>query len=310
LPPRFREIYHVAIARDNVVLEEVPMLVTQVNATRFENVDFRTTLNDFRWVFLAEGDSWFSYGSTRLRNLISSLELPDPACVLNIAQPGDTLQRMHETTRNREFYFYLRNKSGRRWSGIFLSGGGNDLIDAIWNEEHQRSEILVKPAVPADIDQTNLRSVINQDAMDALTSYLKINIAQIVAEGRDGGDSNSADVPLFMHTYALVQPRDAPVKHIGLGPWLFPACRWLGIDPALWLDLSRLLLEELAQSLRSVDLPNFHLVDTLADTTTMIPAAPGTTGNSNDWENEIHPNRRGYDKLAATWAAKVMAIVP
>ena len=212
---------------------------------------------------------------------------------------------MHETTRNPEFFFYLRNKSGRRWNAIFLSGGGNDLIDAVWNHRAQQSEILVKPTNPGSIDQTNLRSVINTDAFDALLNYIKINVAQIVVEGRDqaGGDSN--DVPLLMHTYALVQPRNAPVKFFGGGPWLFPACVWLGIDPALWLDLSRLLLEELAACIKSINLPNFHVVDTLSLTTTLIPAAPGTKGNSNDWENEIHPNRHGYEKLATTWSPAI-----
>ena len=27
-------------------------------------------------------------------------------------------------------------------------------------------------------------------------------------------------------------------------------------------------------------------------------AAAGTTGSNADWENEIHPNTAGYDKLA------------
>jgi hypothetical protein len=280
--------------------ERIP--VTEVNATKFENADWRTTLNDYRRVILAEGDSWFSYGSTKFRNLPSALTLPDPTCVLNIAEPGDTLRRMHETTRNPELYFYLRNKGGRRWNAILLSGGGNDLIDAIWNKDDQRSEILVRPADPALIDASTLRQVVNEEALAALLGYIRTNVGQIVEEGRDGGDGESRDVPLFMHTYALVQPRDAPVKHLGQGPWLYPACVWLGIDPRLWLDLSRMLLGELAACLKSIDLPNFFVVDTLAETTALMPAEPGSRGHSNDWENEIHPDRHGYKKLAATWS--------
>jgi hypothetical protein len=284
--------------------------ITQVDSVAFEKPEFQQSLNDYSRVFLAEGDSWFSYGSTKFRNTFTSMELPYPACVLNISEPGDKLRRMHETTRNRQFYFYLRNKSGRRWNAIFLSGGGNDLMDALWNKEAQRSEILVRPNAPGSIDQSNLRSVINEDALDALLNYIKVNVAQIVAQGRDGPGSDSQNVPLLMHTYALAQPRNAPVRHVGGGPWLFPACVWLGIDSALWLDLSRLLLEELAACIRSIDLPNFHVVDTLKLTTTLIPAAAGTTGDSNDWDNEIHPNRGGYKKLAATWTEEIAKILP
>lgn len=285
------------------------MPVTEVNAAKFENAEWCSTLNDYRRVILAEGDSWFSYGSTKFRNLPSALELPDPTCVLNIAEPGDTLRRMHETTRNPEFYFYLRNKSGRRWNAILLSGGGNDLIDAIWNERYQRSEILVRPADPSRIDASTLRSVVNEDALESLFRYLRTNIEQIVTEGRDGGDSESRWVPLFMHTYALVQPRNAPVKFLGKGPWLYPACKWLGIDEGLWLDLSRLLLGELASCLKSIDLPNFFVIDTLAETT-LIAAEPGSTGRSNDWENEIHPDRRGYRKLASVWSEELERLLP
>ncbi|HVE89621.1 MAG TPA: hypothetical protein VNA44_07955 [Burkholderiaceae bacterium] len=279
--------------------------VLQVDANEFERPEFQQALNQFARVYLAEGDSWLSYGSTKFRNVLGSLQLPVPACVLNISQPGDTLRRMHETTRNPQFYFYLRNKSGRRWNGIFLSGGGNDLIDAIWNERIQRSEILLQPPVPADIELSNLRSVINEAALADLLSYIKINVTQIVTQGRDqiGGDSNGA--PLFMHTYALVQPRPAPVRFFGGGPWLHPACLWLGIKPELWLELARLLLEELAACLKSLNLPNFHVIDTLHLTTTLQPAEPNGRGNSRDWENEIHPNRGGYKKLAATWSAAI-----
>ncbi len=278
--------------------------IVQVDATDFERPEFQQSLNQFAQVYLAEGDSWLSYGSTKFRNVLGSLALPLPACVLNIARPGDTLRRMHETTRNPQFFFYLRNKSGRRWSAIFLSGGGNDLIDAIWNSKTQRSDILLKPHTPADIDQTNLRSVINEEALADLLSYIKINVSQIVTEGRDQQDGDSIDVPLVMHTYALVQPRNSPVKFFGGGPWLHPACVWLGIAPTLWRELSRLLLEELAACLKSINLPNFHVIDTL-HLTAMEPAEPGSKGNSNDWENEIHPNRGGYKKLAATWSAAI-----
>jgi len=30
---------------------------------------------------------------------------------------------------------------------------------------------------------------------------------------------------------------------------------------------------------------------------------------TNDWDNEIHPNRGGYRKLAETWAAEIARVV-
>ena len=283
------------------------------NVDRFEFEEkWWEKLNDFGAVFLAEGDSWFSYGSLQFRNLLLGLKLPYKALILNIAQPGDTLRRMEDTCKNPELYWYLRNQSGRRWDGIFLSGGGNDLIDAAWDEKAKRSWIFVRPADPARITKDNLRDVVDRDACVALYSYIQKNVRHIVEEGRDQAGGNSVNVPMFMHTYALVQPRNSAAKllaGIKKGPWLYPACRWLGIDESLWIEVARMVLGDLAEALKSLSLPNFHVIDTLSLTTDMIPADPGSTKNSKDWDNEIHPNKGGYRKLAATWSEKIVKIV-
>jgi lysophospholipase L1-like esterase len=283
-------------------------VVKTVFRNEFED-QYTHQLNDFDWVFLAEGDSWFSYGSLRFRNVLLDMDLPQSALILNIAQPGDTLRRMHETCRNPELYFFLKNRGGRRWNAILLSGGGNDVIDAAWNGDIGAPEIFVKPADPAAITAANLRTIIKQPAYDALFEYIAANVQQIVLQGRDQAGGNSVDVPLFMHTYALLQPRNAPVKYIKSGPWLYQACVWLGIDESLWIEVAKMVLSDLATTLKALDLPNFHVIDTLALTTSMLPSAPGTTGNSNDWENEIHPNRGGYRKLAATWSEEIANVL-
>jgi len=284
-------------------------VVKTVFRSEFED-KYTERLNDYGWVFLAEGDSWFSYGSLKFRNVLLDMRLPRETLILNIAQPGDTLRRMHETCRNPELYFFLRNAGGRRWNAILLSGGGNDVIDAAWNDDIGAPEIFTRPADPASITLANLRSILKQPAYDALFEYIAANVRQIVLEGRDQAGGNSVDVPLFMHTYALLQPRNAPVKVIDRGPWLYQACVWLGIDESLWIEVARMVLSDLANTLNGLHLPNFHVIDTLALTTSLVPSAPGTTGDSNDWENEIHPNRGGYAKLAATWSSEITRVLP
>jgi hypothetical protein len=283
--------------------------VLTVNRRQFEN-EYWNQLNDFAWVFLAEGDSWFSYGSLKFRNVLLDMQLPYRTLILDTGEPGDTLRRMHETARNRELYFYLTNRSGRRWNAILLSGGGNDVIDASWNAEIGAPEIFNRPADPSSITLANLRDIIKQPAYDSLFAYIAANVRQIVLEGRDQPGGNSINVPLFMHTYALLQPRDAPVQVLNRGPWLYHACRWLGIDQSLWIEVARMVLTDLATTLKALALPDFHVIDTLALTTSMVPAVSGSIGNSNDWENEIHPNRGGYRKLAGTWADELVKVLP
>jgi hypothetical protein len=282
--------------------------VTVVHPLEFEG-EYWNRLHEFDRVFLAEGDSWFSYGSTKFRNILLSLSLPYRALVVDIAQPGDTLRRMHECSTNPQFYAYLANRGGRKWDAIFVSGGGNDVIDASWNRAIGRPEIYVQPADPASVTRDDLRSCVDTARYRMLLDYLAANIRQIVLEGRDDVDSNSRDIPLFMHTYARLRPRNAPVQFFGQGPWLYPACRWLGIDESLWLDFATLVLGDLAATLRELDLPHFHVIDTFTDAVDLMPSDAGSTASSGDWENEIHPTSGGYRKLAAVWRRELARVL-
>ncbi|MEO7127388.1 MAG: hypothetical protein ABI040_00730 [Rhodoferax sp.] len=62
--------------------------------------------------------------------------------------------------------------------------------------------------------------------------------------------------------------------------------------------MTDLLVDRLRGVIRSLNLANVHVVDTVG---TLVPAVPGTTGQSNDWLNEIHPDKAGFRKLAPLW---------
>jgi hypothetical protein len=49
---------------------------------------------------------------------------------------------------------------------------------------------------------------------------------------------------------------------------------------------------------------NIFLVDTRTNGH-LVLADPGSTGESGDWINEIHPSYQGYQKLAAVWRQQV-----
>jgi hypothetical protein len=48
---------------------------------------------------------------------------------------------------------------------------------------------------------------------------------------------------------------------------------------------------------------------TLSGAPNYVITFAGATGDSNDWLNEIHPNRKGYEKLAVVWRAAIEAVV-
>jgi hypothetical protein len=101
------------------------------------------------------------------------------------------------------------------------------------------------------------------------------------------------------HSYDLTTPRNSPAQFLVplAGPWLYPAMTEARIPDSEWNKVSDYLLDQLNRRLLSMQakLPNFHVAQTQG---TLNRAASGAIGASNDWDNEIHPRRRGYAKLA------------
>ncbi|WP_459571294.1 hypothetical protein, partial [Cupriavidus sp. 8B] len=91
-------------------------------------------LSDFGLQCLAQGDSWFSINTLRPlsgSNMLMNMRLSRSAIAVDCADPGDTLTHMLDSRQDPLFYSFLVGPRDRAWSVILLSGGGNDLIDAV-----------------------------------------------------------------------------------------------------------------------------------------------------------------------------------
>ena len=67
-----------------------------------------------------------------------------------------------------------------------------------------------------------------------------------------------------------------------------------------WVAVADYLIDTLADGLLALSkgpnaIKNFHVVNTRG---LLKRAQLGHPGDSNDWQNEIHPNDRGYKKIA------------
>jgi len=249
---------------------------------------------------LAEGDSWFTIGAIPSSNLLFELRFPRRTAVVNIAYPGDTIKRISDLASNVDLAKMLTNpRFGWKWHAIVLSGGGNDLID-------RAGELLrVPPAgsgsAPADY--------VNQVALGALVADVQKGYRDILAL-RDSTSLN-AGVTIVTHTYDYATPRDAKAKFLFVGfkgPWLHRAFEAAGVPEAMRVGVADRLFDALADGIVALggQLPAFRVVDTR---NTLVRAAPGTTGASGDWLNEIHPTSAGYAKIAGTLEPVIDAAV-
>ncbi len=258
-------------------------------------------LNLYSLRLLAEGDSWFSLGSLPPHNLLMALQFDKSAVVLDLAYPGDRVSEMFRRMWDygAEFAGWMTMRSTWRWDAILLSGGGNDLIAAL-------PHLLRADIDAATVDPAHPENLVDTDALALLDRYLIESYRGFVA-CRDRPDSPNANVPMIAHTYDYPTPNDAPARAFGVpiaGPWIYPQFNGR-LPQAAWQPLIDHLLDHVAETLLALpaQLPDFHVVDTRG---TLIRAAAGAQGGSNDWENEIHPNAGGYRKLAARIADEVV----
>ena len=251
---------------------------------------------------LAEGDSWFNLGFLptpgKTRNLLDPLKFKKDSVIVNLATLGDTLEHMERITKNPHLFTAL---DLRKWDLIFLSGGGNDLIDALLGNyfvNGQTLEVLNKLSAPGSDfkDYINMQGV--KDFMGVIENCY-IELAKLRSTMTDGKNKNTE---IITHCYDYIQPRDAPANMlISFGPWVYIAMTEIyKIPEQFWLDIANYMFAELQQMMMmglETRIDKFHVLKTQG---TLTPAKPHTTGNSNDWKNEIHPNAGGYKKLAET----------
>lgn len=283
-------------------------------------------LEQFAHRFLAEGDSWFTIGTLNFfdaSNLLYELEFERSAAVVSCAYPGDTLQHMVRFWKDPHFRRLLSEPNfAMDWDGILLSAGGNDMIDAAQVPPVDKKGKAIAPdrrllLTPAEAAQQAAAGpaarYISDGGWSRFANYLNANFEIIVNE-RDKG--RNAGRPVFLHTYAspIVRPSGALPGSKG---WLFPAFESAGIPVGDRQAVSDLLFERLRTLLLDLDdgsgtatsLPQVHVFDSAA-LTSIVPAAPGATGASNDWANEIHLTWEGYRKVGRALGAFIEGKLP
>ncbi len=270
---------------------------------------------DFTLKFLTQGDSWFSIGALppwATTNLLMQLALPQTSCAVNCAHPGDTLAHLVDWRRDPQFLILLAGRQTWRWDGILLSAGGNDLIDAAGvlpvdsnGKPRERWERLLLGASEWGTAPDASRYV-SPEGWTLFEHHLRLQFDELIAT-RDSPRSPNKDVPIIVHGYDYALPRNAPASHFpSLGPWLYPAVVAYAIPKHDWRSLGTELIARLDGVLASLNLPHVHFAATAG---TITPAQDEAEGSSGDWENEIHPTKAGYTKLASKLAATIGGLV-
>ena len=233
-------------------------------------------------MFLAEGDSWFNKFYPVEANLLDQLDLPRGCRIIDHSWSGDKADDMFGRNRIAQIAQYLDVFTYR---AILLSAGGNDLISQI-------GELLSGRGNSATLHEGKL-----DDAFQKVETLLRT-----FAYCRIG--TRNANTRIFIHAYDFVTPRNAPVALNIAGPWVYPRLIAKGVTaPAAQLALVTELLTRwlarltlLADPTSAQHIAGFHV---FLSQGILTPANANDTGRSGDWEDEIHPSKAGYRKIAA-----------
>ena len=227
------------------------------------------------------------------------------ACAVNCAHPGAQLALMTDTTRNPYFIAFLNGYLSRRWAGLLLSGGGNDVIAAA-NQSPNNTPDLRLLATQSEWTQIpGGERYLSNAGWQTFCNHITAVFNNLLA-ARDSGENKG--MPVVWHSYDIPQPRNVGAG-LGVGPWLYPAMVAYNIPQEDWLAVAKALLGRL-ETLQD------HLAANTADGSvyvvhgqgTLTPALVTDAGTSADWANEIHPTSAGYRKLSALWQPVLTAV--
>ena len=243
---------------------------------------------------LIEGDSWVTHPFPPfVGNLAHKFNDFNPGryLILNIADPGDEASAIFEAhgKQMEELKDLIKTERwGEEFDLIFLSAAGNDIVGP---------EIVEKGYVRNKSEHPNLtgKELITTKFYDMLDNVVKGY--RRFLDLRDQGEMNK-DTPVITHVYSYLIPREVGTH---IGPIEFNK-GWIKIylkkqnikDEEEQYEIIVEMLDAFYKRLRILekDYSRFLVVDTRR------VLSKGNRPDLDLWYNEIHPNAKGFKKVA------------
>ena len=255
---------------------------------------------------LAIGDSWCWYPGNNLLQAIA-LNWKVKAPYKNIQIIGYNGAELAEyvtygSVKGRyaaEIERQLLPINAQHYSAVVISGGGNDAIKYGLALKPQCNGITNADQCLDDIGIGGL--------LDRVSNCMTILLAQVAAAF--ASRPAHAPVYVFLHGYDYPVPDGRGFTLGGVvtltGPWLEPALKTAGVDPALWQEVCRKLIERLNATIAAFADPakNIHFVNSCG----VLDCTPA--GYKTDWANEMHPTVSGFAKVVEQRWIPVLAAV-
>ena len=234
---------------------------------------------------LAEGDSWFSYPRKLVvaggpSNIMQHLASRHRRLILLFSESGDEMGKMMSENNQKRL---LKALTDFEFDLFLFSAGGNDFVGKGTFKKYLKTG-----------SASSAVSWVNKPAAQTLFDGLRDQFAAFVVKALRA--SKNPKTRMLTHTYDVVHPRNKGAKFLGMkfGPWMWPDLEALQVPLGLRHAVANWFLNEWAKRLKQVRAglpaelkPRFKVIDTR-----------GTLSGIEDWKDEIHPNSKGFKKLA------------
>jgi hypothetical protein len=188
-----------------------------------------------------------------------------------------------------------------RFDAILLSTGGNDVVG------EELKEFVKTPGMPQSVGTMpwgvvppEVRDHIRLESFEHALRFAIADLKQVV-QMRDRSSPSSV---IFVHTYDYIFPSGKAFKlgPFKRGPWVKPFLDEVGlIDSKGQRVVTSWLIDQFARELQSFvsQNPNMVMID-----------SRGTLKTQSQWENEIHPVAKGFEKIAKDcWKPALLSVL-
>jgi len=247
------------------------------NKSRFQEYLDKLAADPSKVGILSEGDSWFALPLPGRPNIVEVLikRFSGRAAWYRLETSGDE-GRIMMAGAQWEKLFKVLTKPRARFDIIMFSAGGNDIVGR-----------CLLPLVRQRENWMTWRDCINEQRLQSRLDQIEGAYHELLALR----DDYHPAAWVFTHDYDRAIPVDKPIRigPLKVGPWMKPYLESKGIKKRdeqrqiIWFMLDRFsqILQKLEQSY-----PRFYHVRTQGTLT------------ANEWGDEIHPTKAGFEKIA------------
>lgn len=241
--------------------------------------DERILQEENTWpTILAVGDSWFWYLKNNLSIPLHKIVNKDKNNVILVrgANGADSVEYQKGPIREQIDFDLSDRGYGKSIRAVFLSGGGNDFAGP------EDFTSLLKPDC-SEIESAQQCFKENQpEKLFKTVSDALLSVVELVEQKIPG-------TPVFIHSYDYANPNGR--GFLGMGQWLQYPMNTCKVQQKLHQPLINHLIDKYWDELNRIKAtaPTIRLID-----------QRGTLSRE-EWDNELHPTSKGFNKVAKKW---------